>query len=147
MLSQVYQMSTRMESSRPPRLDPENRSALAHAAPADGSRGAARLVPGRERAARHDDGRNALAIRARFRTCPHGAARASRRSIESSRRSVYLPVLRGALYDVFRTFDFPDPAVSNGDRADDDGRRPGLVHDEQPPIVEQASERLADVAA
>jgi cytochrome c553 len=35
---------------------------------------------------------------------------------QSARRSVYLPVLRGALYDVFRTFDFPDPAVSSGDR-------------------------------
>ena len=36
---------------------------------------------------------------------------------ESARRSVYLPVLRGALYEMYRTFDFPDPAVSNGDRA------------------------------
>ncbi len=36
---------------------------------------------------------------------------------QSDRRSVYLPVLRGALYDVFQAFDFPDPAVPNGDRA------------------------------
>ncbi len=36
---------------------------------------------------------------------------------QSSRRSVYLPVLRGALFEVYRTFDFPDPAVSSGDRA------------------------------
>ena len=35
---------------------------------------------------------------------------------ESRRRSIYLPVLRGALYDVFRSFDFADPAVSSGDR-------------------------------
>jgi hypothetical protein len=35
----------------------------------------------------------------------------------SARRSVYLPVLRGALYDVFQALDFPDPAVPNGDRA------------------------------
>jgi hypothetical protein len=36
---------------------------------------------------------------------------------ESSRRSAYLPVLRGALHEMYRTFDFPDPAVSTGDRA------------------------------
>jgi hypothetical protein len=36
---------------------------------------------------------------------------------ESTRRSIYLPVLRGALYEVYRTFDFPDPACSSGDRA------------------------------
>jgi Protein of unknown function (DUF1553) len=36
---------------------------------------------------------------------------------ESTRRSIYLPVLRGALYEVYRTFDFPDPATSSGDRS------------------------------
>ena len=42
---------------------------------------------------------------------------ASRPAIyDSRRRSVYLPVLRGALYDQFQAFDFPDPAVANGDR-------------------------------
>jgi mono/diheme cytochrome c family protein len=35
---------------------------------------------------------------------------------DSRRRSVYLPILRGALYDQFQAFDFPDPAASNGDR-------------------------------
>jgi hypothetical protein len=32
------------------------------------------------------------------------------------RRSVYLPVVRSALYEVFQAFDFPDPSVLNGDR-------------------------------
>ena len=32
------------------------------------------------------------------------------------RRSVYLPVVRSAVYDVFQTFDFPDPSVPNGQR-------------------------------
>ncbi len=36
---------------------------------------------------------------------------------QSNRRSVYLPVLRSALYDMFQAFDFPDPATMNGDRA------------------------------
>jgi hypothetical protein len=35
---------------------------------------------------------------------------------QSSRRSVYLPVLRSAVYDLFQAFDFPDPATLNGDR-------------------------------
>ncbi len=32
------------------------------------------------------------------------------------RRSVYLPVVRSALYEVFQAFDFPEPSVLNGDR-------------------------------
>jgi cytochrome c553 len=35
---------------------------------------------------------------------------------DSRRRSLYVPVLRGALYDVFQAFDFPDPAVVGGKR-------------------------------
>ena len=32
------------------------------------------------------------------------------------RRSVYLPVIRSGLFDVFQTLDFPDPSVPNGQR-------------------------------
>ena len=32
------------------------------------------------------------------------------------RRSIYLPVIRSAVYDVFQTLDFPDPAFINGRR-------------------------------
>lgn len=32
------------------------------------------------------------------------------------RRSIYLPVVRSAVYDVLQTFDFPDPAVPAGQR-------------------------------
>ena len=38
-------------------------------------------------------------------------------SYASDRRSVYLPVIRNNLYDVFQLFDAPDAAVPNGDRA------------------------------
>jgi hypothetical protein len=34
-----------------------------------------------------------------------------------SRRSVYLPVLRSMLYDVFQAFDFADPSAPSGERA------------------------------
>jgi len=36
---------------------------------------------------------------------------------DSFRRALYLPVIRNNVYDVFQLFDFPDPAVPNGDRA------------------------------
>jgi cytochrome c553 len=36
---------------------------------------------------------------------------------QSMRRAVYLPVIRSAIYDVFQTFDFPDPSVPNGNRS------------------------------
>jgi hypothetical protein len=35
----------------------------------------------------------------------------------SRRRSLYLPVVRNHLYDLFSLLDFPDPAVSSGDRS------------------------------
>src|SRR5213083_1388382 len=35
----------------------------------------------------------------------------------SNRRSIYLPVIRNNLYEVFQLFDAPDAAVPNGDRA------------------------------
>ena len=37
-------------------------------------------------------------------------------SYDLPRRSVYLPVIRSALYDVYTAFDFGDPTVMNGDR-------------------------------
>lgn len=35
---------------------------------------------------------------------------------DSNRRSLYLPVVRSALYSVYTAFDYGDPAVMNGDR-------------------------------
>jgi len=39
-----------------------------------------------------------------------------RTTYDSPRRSIYLPVVRNHVYDVFQLLDFPDPAVSTGDR-------------------------------
>jgi len=36
---------------------------------------------------------------------------------DQPRRSIYLPVVRSAMYEPFTTFDFPDPALPSGDRA------------------------------
>ena len=35
---------------------------------------------------------------------------------ESSRRSIYLPVIRNHVYDFFKLFDFPDPKIVQGNR-------------------------------
>jgi len=35
---------------------------------------------------------------------------------ETTRRSIYLPVVRSALFDVFQSFDFAEPSVSSGQR-------------------------------
>ena len=36
---------------------------------------------------------------------------------DSHRRSIYLPVVRNHVYDMFQLLDFPDPAVTTGDRS------------------------------
>jgi mono/diheme cytochrome c family protein len=36
---------------------------------------------------------------------------------DSLRRAVYLPIIRNHLYDLFEQFDYPDPAVPNGNRS------------------------------
>ncbi len=56
---------------------------------------------------------------------------------------VYLPILRSALYDVFQVFDFPDPAVLNGDRATTTVASQALFM-MNGQIVGRASELLAD---
>lgn len=35
---------------------------------------------------------------------------------DSTRRAIYLPIIRNNLYDLFQQFDYPDPAVSTGQR-------------------------------
>ena len=36
---------------------------------------------------------------------------------DSRRRSLYLPIVRNNVFDLFQLLDFPDPAVSSGNRA------------------------------
>jgi hypothetical protein len=38
-------------------------------------------------------------------------------SYEGNRRSIYLPVIRNHVYDLFELFDFPNPNMMSGDRA------------------------------
>jgi hypothetical protein len=77
-----------------------------------------------------------------FQDLSSGAASRQPGLYQSARRSVYLPVLRGALYDVFRAFDFPDPAVIEGDRAVTTVAAQALFMMNSS-LMGQASERLA----
>ncbi len=36
---------------------------------------------------------------------------------QNTRRSIYLPVIRSALFEMFQAFDFPDPSAMQGDRS------------------------------
>jgi hypothetical protein len=60
----------------------------------------------------------------------------------SRRRSVYLPVARNVVYDLFQTFDFPDPTVVNGERAATTVAPQALVFLNSPLVLDQ-SRRLA----
>jgi hypothetical protein len=62
---------------------------------------------------------------------------------DSNRRSVYLPVIRSALYDFFQAFDFPDPSTPNGDRATTTVA-PQALFMLNSKLVEQQSRRLAE---
>lgn len=64
----------------------------------------------------------------------------------SQQRTVYLPVLRSAVYDVLQAFDFPDPAVANGDRATSTIAPQALFALNGKPAVE-TSDRLASRAS
>jgi hypothetical protein len=116
MLSRVYQLSTAW-NEQAAQLDPENRL-LWHMPPrrmeVEELRDSLLSVTGQ--LDRRKSGRP-LELSVPFQDLSAGAASRQPVLYQSARRSVYLPVLRGALYDVFRAFDFPDPAVINGDRA------------------------------
>jgi hypothetical protein len=113
MLSSAYQMSTRYDPACA-LADPENRSLwrmsrrrleaepmrdaiLAVSGELDLTMGGT-LLPTKNHAYVNDTG-----------------ARGSTR-YDSTRRSVYLPVIRSGLYNVFQAFDFADPSASNGKR-------------------------------
>lgn len=115
MLSRVYQMSTRWDR-RAAELDPEDslwwrtpRRRIDAEELRDSILAAGELL--------EPTMRGTLLPTDPFQDLSAGGLSRKPSLYESSRRSVYLPVLRGALYEVYRTFDFPDPATSSGDRA------------------------------
>jgi hypothetical protein len=61
---------------------------------------------------------------------------------DSRRRSVYLPVVRSALYEMFQAFDFADPSVLNG-RRDTTTVAPQALFMMNSQLVAQATRKLA----
>jgi Protein of unknown function (DUF1553)/Protein of unknown function (DUF1549)/Planctomycete cytochrome C len=115
MASQSYQMSTAWDEHAS-QVDPENR--LFWRMPrtrmdAETLRDSILSVCGRLDSRM---GGEAIPAPAPFQNLTATGVASKAELYQTDRRSVYLPVLRGAVYDQFQAFDFPDPAVANGDR-------------------------------
>jgi hypothetical protein len=114
MLSSTYQMSANADR-KTGEADPENRlhgRADVRRLEAEAIRDAILAVGG---AIDKRQGGSMLHVKNREYFFDHTSKDTT--NYDSRRRSLYLPVVRNNVYDVFQLFDFPDPAVPSGDRA------------------------------
>jgi hypothetical protein len=114
MLSRTYQMSS-AEDPAAARVDPENRlhwRANVRRLEAEAIRDALLAVGGTL-----DRGMGGSMLRIKNRAYFFDHTSHDQTDYGSRRRSVYLPVVRNHLYDVFALFDSTDASVTNGDRA------------------------------
>ncbi len=114
MLSSTYQMSANVDA-KTLEADPENRlhgRANVRRLEAEAIRDALLAVGG---VLDKSQGGSLLHVKNREYLFDHTSKDMT--NYDSRRRSLYLPVIRNNLYDVFHLFDYPDPAVPSGDRA------------------------------
>jgi hypothetical protein len=114
MLSATYQMSTAADE-RAVQADPENRlhgRTNVRRLEAEALRDALLAVTGTL-----DRGMGGPVLHVKNREFLFDHTSKDLTKYDSRRRSIYLPVIRNNVYDVFQLFDFPDPAVPGGDRA------------------------------
>jgi cytochrome c553/mono/diheme cytochrome c family protein len=118
MNSAAYQQSSRItseaDSERLQRIEPDNRLLArfpVRRLEAEEIRDALMFVSGRLDAAM---GGKTIPLKNREFVFNHTSKDAT--TYESTRRAVYLPIIRNHLYDLFEQFDFPDPAVATGSR-------------------------------
>jgi hypothetical protein len=114
MLSSTYQMSASADP-KTREADPENRlhgRANVRRLEAEAIRDALLAVGG---VLDKSQGGSMLHVKNREYLFDHTSKDTT--NYDSRRRSLYLPVIRNNVYDVFQLFDFPDPAVPGGDRA------------------------------
>ena len=142
LLSRVYRMSSAW-NERAPQIDPENR--LLWRMPrrrmdAEELRDAILSVSGQLDSTM---GGSLLASTPFQDLSVTGVAR-NAGLYQSDRRSVYLPVLRSAVHDLFQAFDFPDPAVLNGNRSTTTVASQALFM-MNGRIVGQAAEHMAEI--
>ena len=113
LFSRTYQMSSRFDP-KSARLDPENRlhwRNSRHRLEVEAIRDSMLAVSGQL-----DRTLGGTLLTFRDREYVTSTANSDPVNYRTSRRSVYLPVIRSALYEVYTAFDFGDPTVMNGDR-------------------------------
>lgn len=140
MLSSVYQQSS-IPAAATAERDPENRlwgRAEVHRLEAEAVRDALLAVSGELDPTL---GGSLLTVKNRAYFFDHTSKDLT--NYATARRSVYLPVVRNNLYDVFQLLDFPDAAVTNGDRATTTVAPQALLMLNSE-LVAQASSRLAE---
>ncbi len=114
MLSSTYQMSSHADA-KSREADPENRlqgRANIRRLEAEAIRDAMLFVGG---VLDKTAGGSMLHVKNREYFFDHTSKDTT--NYDSRRRSIYLPVVRNNVYDVFQLFDYPDPAIPTGDRA------------------------------
>jgi hypothetical protein len=139
MLSATYQMSSAHDARNAER-DPENRlhwRAEVRRLEAEAVRDALLSVSG---SLDRTMGGSLLDVKNRGYLFDHTSRDATR--YDSPRRSLYLPVIRNHLYDVFQLFDSTDATVPSGDRATTTVA-PQALFMMNSDLVAQVSERLA----
>ena len=113
MLSSTYRMSTRFDPHAA-QADPENRlhwRTSRRRLDAEAIRDAILAVSGEL-----DLGMGGSVLTEKSHAYVNSTTKTGGAVYAVKRRSVYLPVIRSGLYDVFQAFDFADPSASNGKR-------------------------------
>lgn len=113
MLSSTYQMSTRFDRAAA-LVDPDNRlhwRTSRRRLEAEAIRDAILTVSGQL-----DLAMGGTLMTEKSHAYVNSTTRSGSTTYQVNLRSVYLPVIRSGLYDVFQAFDFADPSASNGKR-------------------------------
>lgn len=134
MLSNTYKMSSRYDA-KATLIDPENRlhwRTDRRRLEAEEIRDSILFVGGRL-----DRTMEGTLLKFKDREYVTSTANADPVNYNSLRRSVYLPVVRSALYDVYTAFDFGDPTVMNGDRPSTTVSPQALFMMNSPIVLEQ----------
>jgi hypothetical protein len=140
MRSSAYQMSTRYDE-RADAIDPENRLLWRmnrRRLEAESIRDSILAVSGRL-----DRGFGGNLLKTPNRAYVAGTASVNGASYQSLRRSLYLPIIRSALYEVLQAFDFADPSTPNGQR-DTTTVAPQALCLMNSDLVAESSQALAD---
>jgi len=140
MLSSAYQMSTTYDE-RADAIDPENRLLWRmnrRRLDAESIRDSVLAVSGRL-----DRTIGGNLLKTPNREYVTGTASLNGEDYRSVRRSLYLPIIRSALYEVFQAFDFADPSTPNGQR-DATTVAPQALCLMNSDIVAESSQALAD---